>query len=349
MKRALITGITGQDGSYLAELLIDKGYEVYGIIRRSSSFNTARIDHLYQDPHEWGVRLKLIYGDLNDSSSLNKIIQKVQPDEIYNLGAQSHVRVSFDIPEYTAEVTGLGTVRLLEAIRETGVKTKFYQASSSELFGKAKEIPQNENTPFYPRSPYAAAKAYAYYITVNYREAYNFFACNGILFNHESPRRGETFVTRKITKAVARIKYGLQDKLYLGNLEAKRDWGYARDYVGAMWLTLQQEEPDDYVIATGESHTVREFLEEAFGYLDMDWNDFVEIDPKYLRPTEVDLLLGDSSKARKKLRWEPKVTFKELVKMMVDHDLEEMGKQVFGTGTPANGRREKKIPILQTV
>jgi GDPmannose 4,6-dehydratase len=349
MKKALITGITGQDGSYLTELLLSKGYAVYGVIRRSSSFNTARIDHLYRDPHEQEVRLKLVYGDLNDSSSLNKIIQKIQPDEIYNLGAQSHVRVSFDIPEYTAEVTGLGTVRLLEAIRETGVKTKFYQASSSELFGKVKEIPQNETTPFYPRSPYGAAKAYAYYITVNYREAYDIFACNGILFNHESPRRGETFVTRKITKALARIKYGLQSKLYLGNLDAKRDWGYAGDFVEAMWLMLQQEEPGDYVIATGEVHSVREFLEEAFRYLNMDWREFVDLDPRYLRPTEVDLLIGDSSKARKKLGWKPRVTFKELVKMMVDHDLEEVGKQVFGNGTPTHRGREKKVPILQNV
>jgi GDPmannose 4,6-dehydratase len=330
MKKALVTGITGQDGSYLTELLLEKGYEVYGIIRRSSSFNTARIDHLYQDPHQQGVRLKLLYGDLNDSSSLNKIIQGVQPDEVYNLGAQSHVRVSFDVPEYTTEVTGLGAVRLLEAIRETGVKSKFYQASSSELFGKVKEIPQNENTPFYPRSPYGVAKACAYYITVNYREAYNFFACNGILFNHESPRRGETFVTRKITKALARIKYGLQDKLYLGNLDAKRDWGYARDYVEAMWLMLQQDEPDDYVIATGECHSVGEFLEEAFGHLGMDWRKFVEIDPKYLRPAEVDLLLGDSTKARTILGWKPVVTFPELVRMMVDHDLKEVERSLFG-------------------
>jgi GDPmannose 4,6-dehydratase len=342
MKRALITGITGQDGSYLAELLLNKGYEVYGIIRRSSSFNTARIDHLYQDPHEFGVKLKLVYGDLNDSSSLNKIIQKTQPDEIYNLGAQSHVRVSFDIPEYTAEISGLGAVRLLEAIRETGIKTKFYQASSSELFGEVKEIPQNENTPFYPRSPYGAAKAYAYYITVNYREAYDIFACNGILFNHESPRRGETFVTRKITQAVARIKYGLQDKLYLGNLDAKRDWGYAGDYVEAMWLMLQQEKPDDYVIATGESHSIREFLEEAFGYVDMDWRKFVEIDPKYLRPTEVDLLLGDSTKARTKLGWKPSVTFAELVRMMVDHDLKVTERSLFGEVNTKRVRENEK-------
>jgi GDPmannose 4,6-dehydratase len=349
MKKALITGITGQDGSYLTELLLDKGYEVFGMIRRSSSFNTARIDHLYQDPHERGARLKLIYGDLNDSSSLNKIIRKVQPDEIYNLGAQSHVRVSFDIPEYTAEVTGLGTVRLLEAIRETGVKTKFYQASSSELFGKVKEIPQNEMTPFHPRSPYAVAKAYAYYITLNYREAYNIFVCNGILFNHESPRRGETFVTRKITRALAKIKFGLENKLYLGNLDAKRDWGYAKDYVEAMWLMLQHEEPDDFVIATGETHSVREFLEEAFGYANMDWRDFVEIDPKYLRPTEVDVLVGDSSKARTTLGWKPKVTFKELVKMMVDHDVEEVEKQLYGKKPSSAQELERKIPILQSI
>ena len=349
MKRALITGITGQDGSYLTELLLEKGYEVYGVIRRSSSFNTARINHLYQDPHEQGVRLRLIYGDLNDSSSLNQIVQKTQPNEIYNLGAQSHVRVSFEIPEYTAEVTGLGAARLLETIRETGVKTKFYQASSSELFGIAKEVPQNENTPFYPRSPYAAAKAYAYYMVVNYREAYGMFACNGILFNHESPRRGETFVTRKITKALARIKYGIQNKLYLGNLDAKRDWGYAKDYVEAMWLMLQQEEPDDYVIATGESHSVKEFLDEAFGYLGMDWRDFVEVDPNYMRPTEVDFLLGDSSKARKKLGWKPKVSFLELVKMMVDHDLKEVEKSFFGEKPSGDRSLTGKIPIVERI
>ena len=348
MKKALITGITGQDGSYLAELLLAKGYEVYGIIRRSSSFNTGRIDPIYQDPYVPAPRLRLVYGDLNDASSLNHTIRTIQPDEIYNLGAQSHVRVSFDIPEYTAEVTGLGTVRLLEAIRETGVETRFYQASSSELFGKVKEIPQNEMTPFHPRSPYAAAKAYAYYITLNYREAYQMFICNGILFNHESPRRGETFVTRKITRAVAKIKLGLEKKLYLGNLDAKRDWGYARDYVEAMWLMLQQKEPDDYVIATGESHSVKEFLEEAFGHLNMDWKDFVEIDSKYLRPTEVDFLLGDSSKARTKLGWKPRVTFKELVKIMVDHDVEEVKKQLFGEKKSSARDSEKKIPILQS-
>jgi GDPmannose 4,6-dehydratase len=321
-KRALITGITGQDGSFLTELLLEKGYEVYGIQRRSSSFNTDRIDHLYQDPHDPDTRLRMFYGDLNDSSSLNTILRRVGPDEIYNLGAQSHVRVSFDVPEYTGEVTGLGTVRLLEAIRETGISPKFYQASSSELFGKVVETPQNETTPFYPRSPYACAKAYAYYITVNYREAFNLFACNGILFNHESERRGETFVTRKITRAATRIKLGLQDKLYLGNIDSKRDWGHARDYVEAMWLMLQADEPDDYVIATGETHSIREFLDLAFGMLDLDWKEYVEIDPRYYRPAEVDLLLGDPSKARRHLGWEPKIGFPDLVKLMVDSDLE---------------------------
>jgi GDPmannose 4,6-dehydratase len=329
-KKALITGITGQDGSYLAEFLINKGYQVYGIIRRSSSFNTQRVDHLYQDPHEKNRRLNLIYGDLNDASSLNTIIKTVQPNEIYNLGAQSHVKVSFEVPEYTAEVTGLGTIRLLEAIRESGVKTKFYQASSSEMYGKVLETPQNENTPFYPRSPYGASKVYAYWITVNYREAYNIFACNGILFNHESPRRGETFVTRKITMALARIKYGLQKKLYLGNLDSKRDWGFAGDYVEAMWLMLQQSKPEDYVIATGETHSVKEFLQEAFGYAELDWKKFVEIDKRYFRPTEVDLLLGDSSKARRVLKWKPKVKFKQLVHMMVDSDMELVRKTVYG-------------------
>jgi GDPmannose 4,6-dehydratase len=322
MKRALITGITGQDGSYLTELLLEKGYQVFGIVRRSSSFNTDRIDHLYQDPHEPGARLRMFYGDLNDSSSLNTILRNTEPDEIYNLGAQSHVRVSFDVPEYTADVTGLGTVRILEAIRDTGIKPKFYQASSSELFGRVREVPQTELTPFYPRSPYACAKAYAYHITVNYRESYNLFACNGILFNHESERRGETFVSRKITRAATRIKLGLQKRLYLGNLDARRDWGYAKDYVEAMWLMLQADEPDDYVIATGENYSVRDFLGETFSYLDLDWEEFVETDPRYYRPAEVDLLLGDSSKARRVLGWEPKVSFKELVRLMVDHDLE---------------------------
>ncbi|HEY9436981.1 MAG TPA: GDP-mannose 4,6-dehydratase [Blastocatellia bacterium] len=324
-KKALITGITGQDGSYLTELLLGRGYDVYGVIRRASTFNTERIDHIYQDPHESGRRLRLLYGDLNDASSLNKILRDVQPDEIYNLGAQSHVRVSFDIPEYTAEVGALGTLRLLEAIRETGLRgTRFYQASSSELFGKVQEVPQRETTPFYPRSPYGVAKLYAYWVTVNYRESYELFACNGVLFNHESERRGETFVTRKITRAAAAIKLGLQNKLYLGNLDAKRDWGHAKDFVEAMWLMLQQDEADDYVIATGETHSVREFLDEAFGRLDLDWKQFVEIDPRYFRPTEVDLLVGDASKARRKLGWEPKITFKELVRTMVDADLTDL-------------------------
>lgn len=330
-KKALITGITGQDGSYLSEFLLKKGYEVYGLIRRSSSFNTSRIDHLYQDPHEKDVRLRMVYGDLNDASSLNHLVKTVQPDEIYNLGAQSHVKVSFEIPEYTAEVGAIGTTRLLEAIRDSQIKTKFYQASSSEMFGNIKEYPQSEKTPFYPRSPYAAAKVYAYWITVNYREAYNMFACNGILFNHESPRRGETFVTRKITMAIAKIKHKLQDKLYLGNLDSKRDWGFAGDYVEAMWLMLQQSNPDDYVIATGETHSVREFLEEAFGYVKMDWKKYVEIDKRYFRPTEVDCLIGDSSKAKKKLKWKPKVSFKQLVQMMVDADMKVVERLVHGT------------------
>ena len=321
-KRALITGITGQDGSYLTELLLEKGYQVFGIVRRSSSFNTERIDHLYQDPHEPNTRLRLFYGDLNDSSSLNTILRRTEPEEIYNLGAQSHVRVSFDVPEYTGEVTGLGTVRLLEAIRDTGIRPKFYQASSSELFGNAREIPQRETTPFHPRSPYGCAKAYAFYITLNYRESYGLFAANGILFNHESERRGETFVSRKITRAATRIKLGLQKKLYLGNLEARRDWGYAKDYVEAMWLMLQAEEPDDFVICTGETHSVREFLDAAFGHLNLDWKEYVEIDPLYYRPAEVNMLLGDAGKARRVLGWEPKVTFEALVRLMVDHDLE---------------------------
>ena len=321
MKKALVTGITGQDGSYLADLLLSKGYEVHGIIRRASTFNTRRIDHLYRDPHLNGVRLFLHYGDVSDSTSLIKLLYRIQPEEIYHLAAQSHVRVSFDVPEYTGDVTALGTIRILEAVRETGLKARFYQASSSEMFGKVREVPQRETTPFYPRSPYAAAKVYAYWATVNYRESYGMFACNGILFNHESPRRGETFVTRKITRALAHIKAGLQDKLYLGDLDAKRDWGYAREYVEAMWLMLQQDEPDDYVIATGECHSVREFLEEAFSYAGLDWRAHVEIDPKYFRPAEVDLLLGDAGKAKAKLGWEPKVRFKELVRLMVDADL----------------------------
>lgn len=320
-KRALITGITGQDGSYLAELLLEKGYEVHGMIRRSSSFNTQRLDHIYRDPHASKTRLFLVHGDLSDSSALNTILRQVAPDEIYNLGAQSHVRVSFDVPEYTTDVTALGTVRILEAIREVGIKPKFYQASSSEMFGKVVETPQRETTPFHPRSPYACAKVFAYYATVNYREAYNMFACNGILFNHESERRGETFVTRKITRAATRIKLGLQEKLFLGNLDAKRDWGYAKDYVEAMWLMMQAESSDDYVIATGETHSVREFCEKAFAYLDLDWQEHLEIDPWYYRPSEVDILLGDSTKARKQLGWEPKVGFDELVRLMVDHDM----------------------------
>jgi len=321
VKKALITGITGQDGSYLAELLLAKGYEVHGIIRRASTFNTGRIDHLYQDPHVNGVKLFLHYGDIADSTNLIKLLYRIQPDEIYHLAAQSHVRISFDIPEYTGDVTGLGTIRILEAIRETGLRTKFYQASSSEMFGRVQEIPQSETTPFYPRSPYGAAKVYAYWITVNYRESYGLFACNGILFNHESPRRGETFVSRKITRAVAHIKAGLQDKLYLGNLEAKRDWGYAREYVEAMWLMLQQEEPADFVIATGETHSVKELLEEAFSCVGLDWRSYVGIDPKYYRPAEVDLLIGDASKARRVLGWKPATTFKQLVQMMVEADM----------------------------
>ena len=342
-KRALITGITGQDGSFLTELLLDKGYEVYGVIRRSSSFNTDRIDHLYQDPHEPDTRLRLVYGDLNDSSSLNTILRQIKPDEIYNLGAQSHVRGSFDVPEYTGEVTGLGCVRLLEALREVGIQPKFYQASSSELYGKVLEVPQTENTPFYPRSPYGCAKAYAYYITVNYRESYDLFACNGILFNHESERRGETFVSRKITRAATRIKLGLQNKLYLGNLDAQRDWGYAKDYVEAMWMMMQAEEPDDYVIATGEAHSVREFLDESFSLVDLDWKEYVEEDPRYYRPAEVDLLLGDASKAKRVLGWERKVSFKNLVRIMIDHDLklaqQELAMQEVATSALASKAR----------
>jgi GDPmannose 4,6-dehydratase len=322
MKRALITGITGQDGSYLAELLLSRGYEVWGVIRRSSSFNTGRIEHVYRDPHDKGARLKLKYGDLNDASSLSSILGELRPEEIYNLGAQSHVRVSFDIPEYTAEISGLGSVRILEAMRRLGLGARYYQASSSELYGKVRETPQTERTPFHPRSPYAAAKAYAYYITQNYREAYDMFAVNGILFNHESPRRGETFVTRKITRAATRIKLGLQDTVYLGNLEARRDWGFAGDYVEAMWLMMQADRADDFVIATGEMHSVRDFLEKAFGFLDLDYRRHVEHDPRYDRPAEVDLLLGDASKARKVLGWEPKVGFGALVKMMIDADMQ---------------------------
>lgn len=321
MRKALITGITGQDGSYLTEFLLSKGYEVHGVIRRASTFNTERIDHLYQDPHEPKPHLLLHYGDLSDGGMLTNLIYSVQPDEVYHLGAQSHVRVSFDMPEYTGDIDALGTTRILEAIRRSGICTRFYQASSSEMFGKVQEIPQKETTPFYPRSPYGTAKVYAYWMTVNYREAYSLFACNGILFNHESPRRGETFVSRKITRAVANIIVGKQKKLYLGNLDARRDWGYAKEYVEAMWLMLQQEKPDDYVVATGEAYTVREFAEAAFGYVGLDWNEFVEVDPRYFRPTEVDLLIGDASKAKKKLNWEPKIRFKELVHIMVEADI----------------------------
>lgn len=324
--KALITGITGQDGSYLAELLLERGYEVHGLIRRSSTFNTDRIDHIYQDPHVPGIKLHLHYGDLSVSGQMADLIYNIQPDEIYHLGAQSHVRVSFDMPEYTGDVTGLGTVRLLEAIRKTGVKTKFYQASSSEMFGSA-PAPQNEQTPFEPRSPYAAAKVYAYWLVKNYREGYNLFASNGILFNHESPRRGETFVTRKITRAATRIKLGLQDKLYLGNLEAKRDWGFAGDFVEAMWLILQQDKPDDYVIATGKNHSVREFTEKVFQKLELDYQEYVAIDQRYFRPTEVDVLLGDSTKAQKELGWKPKVSFDQLIDMMIEADLELANKE----------------------
>ncbi|MHC4226106.1 MAG: GDP-mannose 4,6-dehydratase [Planctomycetota bacterium] len=320
MKKALVTGVTGQDGSYLVELLLEKDYHVWGVMRRSSSFNTGRIDHLYKDLHEH-PRLRLVYGDLTDGSNLSAIINEIGPDEVYNLGAQSHVRVSFDMPIYTVDADALGTLRLLEAVRSSKKPVRFYQASSSEMYGKVLETPQTEKTPFYPRSPYGCAKAYSFWQTVNYREAYGLFACNGILFNHESPRRGETFVTRKITRAATRIKLGLQDKLYLGNLDAKRDWGFAGDYVEAMWLMLQQDKPGDYIVATGQSHSVREFIEEVFGYLDLDWCEHVEIDPRYFRPSEVDILLGDAGKARKVLKWKPGVGFKELARMMTDADM----------------------------
>ena len=348
-KRALVTGVTGQDGAYLTELLLGKGYEVYGILRRSSSFNTARIDHIYQDPHEKDVRLRLMFGDLGDASSINHVIKKVRPHEVYNLGAQSHVKVSFDIPEYTSDVTGLGCVRLLEAIREQDVEARFYQASSSELFGKVQEVPQSEKTPFYPRSPYACAKCYAFHITRNYRESYDMFAVNGILFNHESPRRGETFVTRKITRAAARIKHKQQDVLYLGNLDAKRDWGFAGDYVEAMWLMLQADKPQDYVVATGETHTVREFCEVTFEAIGMPltWEGsgvdekgigpegkvLIEVDPAYFRPAEVELLLGDPTKAKNELGWTPKVTFKELAEMMVEADIKMLEDSMSGVVT----------------
>jgi GDPmannose 4,6-dehydratase len=329
-KKALISGITGQDGSYLAELLLGKGYEVHGIIRRSSSFNTDRIEHLYQDSHVQGVKLFLHYGDLSDGASLQHLLHDLQPDEIYHLGAQSHVRVSFDIPEYTGDITALGTTRLLEAIRECCPKARFYQASSSEMYGLVQAVPQREDTPFYPRSPYGAAKVYSYWMTVNYRESYGMHATNGILFNHESPRRGETFVTRKVTRAIARIKAGLQRDLFMGNLEAKRDWGYAPEYVEAMWLMLQQEKGDDFVVATGETHSVQEFIEEAFACAKLDWNEHVKIDPRYYRPAEVDLLIGDASKAKKLLGWEPKTTFKDLVRIMVQADDDLLAAQLSG-------------------
>ncbi|NEP26200.1 GDP-mannose 4,6-dehydratase, partial [Moorena sp. SIO3I6] len=339
--RALITGITGQDGSYLSELLLEKGYEVHGIIRRTSTFNTDRIDHIYVDPHNQNARFFLHYGDLTDGVTLRRILEAVKPSEIYNLGAQSHVRVSFDSPEYTVDSVGMGTLRLLEAIRDyrqrTGIDVRFYQAGSSEMFGKVQDIPQKETTPFYPRSPYACAKVYAHWQTINYRESYGMFACNGILFNHESPRRGETFVTRKITRAIARIVGGQQKKLYLGNLDSKRDWGYAKDYVKAMWLMLQQDKPDDYVVATGETHSVKEFLEIAFKYVNLDWNNYVEFDERYLRPAEVDILIGDPTKAKKALGWEPSVTFEELVALMVEADLQALGL------SSANGKSTKPL------
>jgi GDPmannose 4,6-dehydratase len=344
-KRALLTGITGQDGSYISELLLSKGYEVHGIVRRSSTINTDRIDHIYQDPHLPETNLFLHYGDLTDGTTLRRILEAVQPHEIYNLGAQSHVRVSFDSPQYTVDTVGMGVLRLLETIREyqqrTGQEVRFYQAGSSEMYGLVQAVPQNEATPFYPRSPYACAKVYAHWQTINYRESYDLFACNGILFNHESPRRGETFVTRKITRAIACIVAGTQKKLFMGNLDAKRDWGYAKDYVEAMWLMLQQPQPDDYVIATGETHSVREFLEMAFAYVNLNWEDYVEIDPRYFRPTEVDLLLGDASKAQKILGWKPQVTFKELVHLMVDADM-----QALGLSTP-NGSASGDIATLR--
>lgn len=336
--KALITGITGQDGSYLAEFLLSKGYEVHGMIRRASTFNTGRIDHIYLDPHLPGNRLFLHYGDLADATQMTHLIYNLQPDEIYHLGAQSHVRVSFDMPEYTGDITALGTIRVLEALRRSGVKAKFYQASSSEMFGDA-PAPQNEETPFRPRSPYAVAKVYAFWLTANYREAYGLFACNGILFNHESPRRGETFVTRKITRGLANILTGKENKLYLGNLEARRDWGFAPEYVECMWLMLQQEEPEDLVLGTGESHSVKEFLEAAFSYANLDWHDYVEIDSRYFRPTEVEFLLADASRAKKKLGWEPKITFLDLVKIMVDYDLGRAGLSAPGMGKKILGEK----------
>ncbi len=346
-KCALITGITGQDGSYLSEFLLEQGYEVHGIIRRTSTFNTDRIDHLYGDVHDPDTRLFLHYGDLTDGTTLRRVLEQVQPVEIYNLGAQSHVRVSFDSPEYTVDSVGLGTLRLLEAVRDyqqrTGIQVRFYQAGSSEMYGLVQEVPQKETTPFYPRSPYACAKVYAHWQTVNYRESYNLFACNGILFNHESPRRGETFVTRKITRAVARIVAGQQKKIYMGNLDAKRDWGYAKDYVRAMWLMLQQEAPDDYVVATGETYSVREFLDLAFGYVNLDWQAYIEFDERYLRPAEVELLIGDPSKAKAKLGWAPSVTFEELVYLMVEADLKALGL------VPLNGKVSPAVKEMATV
>ncbi|HEY9812810.1 MAG TPA: GDP-mannose 4,6-dehydratase [Candidatus Sericytochromatia bacterium] len=346
-KIALITGITGQDGSYLSELLLEQGYEVHGIIRRTSTFNTDRIDHIYVDPHNEQAKFFLHYGDLTDGTTLRRILEEVKPVEIYNLGAQSHVKVSFDSPEYTVDSVGMGTLRLLEAIRDyqhrTGIQVRFYQAGSSEMFGKVQEVPQKETTPFYPRSPYACAKVYAHWQTVNYRESYGLFACNGILFNHESPRRGETFVTRKITRAIARIIAGKQKNTFLGNLDAKRDWGYAKDYVKAMWLMLQQDQPDDYVVATGETHSVGEFLDLAFGYVNLDWHKYVEFDGRYLRPAEVDLLIGDPTKAKQKLGWEPSVTFPELVVLMVEADLQALGL------TSPNNNGSNSFPDLATI
>jgi GDPmannose 4,6-dehydratase len=342
-KKAFVSGVTGQDGSYLTELLLSKGYEVHGLIRRASTFNTCRIDHLYTDPHDPSSRLFLHYGDLSDGAQLTNLMLEIAPDEVYHLGAQSHVRVSFDMPEYTGDIVGLGTTRLLEAIKRSKIKTRFYQASSSEMFGGSPP-PQNENTPFYPKSPYAAAKLYAYWMTVNYREGFGLFACNGILFNHESPRRGETFVTRKITRAVANIVAGKQDSLFLGNLDAKRDWGFAPEYTQAMWLILQQEKPGDYVLGTGVSHSVREFVAEAFGYANLDWEKYVKIDKRYIRPTEVDVLQADSSKARKELLWEPRISFEDLVRIMVDMDMESIGISPIGEGKAAL----KKIGLCLT-
>jgi GDPmannose 4,6-dehydratase len=352
-KRALITGITGQDGSYLSEFLLEKGYEVHGIIRRTSTFNTDRIDHIYEDPHNPDAQLRLHYGDLTDGTTLRRILEEVEPTEIYNLGAQSHVRVSFDAPQYTVDTVGMGTLRLLEAIREyetrTGTQVRFYQAGSSEMYGKVQEVPQSESTPFYPRSPYACAKLYAHWQTINYRESYGLFACNGILFNHESPRRGETFVTRKITRAIARILAKQQDKLYLGNLDSKRDWGYAKDYVQAMWMMLQQDQADDYVIATGETHSIREFLDLAFGYVNLDWHDYVEFDQRYLRPAEVDLLIGNPAKAKQALGWQPSVTFAELVYLMVEADMKALGLAIANDHQPTSASDNAFVRMPQII